>query len=40
MTYHENARTTAHQRKRIRHSRTSYRVQAQALGVSVAMVAK
>jgi len=40
MTYHGNARTTAHQRKRIRRSREPYRVQAQALGVSVAAVAK
>ena len=40
MTYHANARTTVHQRKRIRHSRAPYRVQAQALGSSVATVAK
>jgi hypothetical protein len=40
MTYHDNARTTAHQRKRIRHSRAHYRIQAKALGVSVATVAK
>ncbi len=40
MTYHANARTTAHQRKRIRRSRDPYRVQARALGVSVATVAK
>src|SRR5882762_7997937 len=40
MTYHNNARTTAHQRKRIRHSRAHYRIQAKALGVSVATVAK
>jgi transposase InsO family protein len=40
MTYHDNARTTTHQRKRIRHSRAPYRVQAKALGVSVATVAK
>ena len=39
MTYHDNARTTTHQRKRIRHSRAPYRVQAKALGVSVATVA-
>ena len=40
MTYHDNARTTTHQRKRIRHSRAPYRVQAKALGISVATVAK
>jgi transposase InsO family protein len=40
MTYHDNARTTAHQRKRIRHSRAPYRLQAKALGVSVATIAK
>ena len=40
MTYHDNARTTVHQRKRIRHSRAPYRVQAKALGISVATVAK
>lgn len=40
MTYHKNARTTTHQRKRIRSSRAPYRVQAQALGISVATVAK
>ena len=40
MTYHDNARTTVHQRKRIRHSRAPYRVQAKALGLSVATVAK
>ena len=40
MTSYENVRTTAHQRKRIRHSRAPYRVQAQAVGVSVATVAK
>ena len=38
MTDHENARTTVHQRKQIRHSRAPYRVLAQALGVSVATV--
>ena len=36
MTYHANARTTMHQRKRIRRSRDPYRVQARTLGVSVA----
>lgn len=40
MTYHANARTTIHQRTRIRRSRDPYRVQARALGVSVATVAK
>lgn len=40
MTYHENARTTMHQRTRIRRSREPYRVQARALGISVATVAK
>lgn len=40
MTYHDNARTTVHQRKRIRQSRAPYRVQAKALGISVATVAK
>ena len=40
MTYHENARTTVHQHKRIRHGRAPYRVQAQTLGVGVATVAK
>ena len=40
MTYHANARTTVHQRKRIRRSREPYRIQAQQLGVSVATVDK
>lgn len=40
MTYHDNARTTTHQRKRIRSSRAPYRVQAKALGIRVAPVAK
>lgn len=40
MTYHDNARTTTHQRKRIRSSRAPYRVQAKALGISIATVAK
>jgi len=40
MTYHGNARTTVHQRKRIRRSRDPYRIHARALGVSVATVAK
>jgi transposase InsO family protein len=40
MTYHKNARTTVYQRKRIRQSHAPYRVQAKALGVSVATVAK
>lgn len=40
MTYHANARTTLHQRKRIRHSREPYRVQARQLGVSVATINK
>ena len=40
MTSHENARTTVHQRKRIRHSRATDLVQALALGVSVATVSK
>ena len=38
MTYHGNARTTVHQRKRIRRSRDPYRIHARALGVSVATV--
>lgn len=40
MTYHDNAKTTVHQRKRIRQSKAPYRVQARELGVSVATVAK
>ena len=36
MSYHDNACTTTHQRQRIRQKRAPYRVQAQALGVSVA----
>lgn len=39
MTSHDTARTTAHQRKRIRRSHAPSRVQAHALGVSVATVA-
>jgi hypothetical protein len=31
MSYHDNARTTTHQRQRIRQRRTPYRVQSQAL---------
>lgn len=40
MTYHANARTTVHQRKRIRRSRKPYRLQAKQWGVSLATVAK
>lgn len=40
MTYHANARTAVHQRKRIRRSREPYRVQAEQLGVSHSTVAK
>lgn len=40
MTYHDNAKTTVHQRKRIRQSKAPYRVQARELGVSAATVAK
>lgn len=40
MTYHNNAKTTVHQRKRIRQSKAPYRVQARELGVSAATVAK
>ncbi len=40
MTYHANARTTVHQRKRIRQSREPYRLQAKQLGVSVATIAR
>ncbi len=40
MTYHANARTTLHQRKRIRQSREPYRVQARQLGVSVATISQ
>ena len=40
MSYHDNARTTMHQRQRIRQRRAPYCVQAQALGGTVATVAK
>ena len=40
MTSQDNVRTAVHQRKRIRHSRASDLMQAPALGVSVATVAK
>ncbi len=40
MNYHANAKTTHHQRKRIKESTTSYRTMASELGVSVPTIAK
>jgi transposase-like protein/transposase len=40
MTYHANAKTTVHQRKRIKESKEPYRTLAKQIGVSVQTVAK